>query len=175
MCLQLLRSLEVHNFILPAIPELFDTWTQAFGFRPLDASQRLEIRDLSMMIFPGTELLQKTLMGICETDKIVGQKIESDSIPSENGERKEISDSMGRQKNRQEEESKSVLRETDEQMKDSDPALTLIKESDSGVTQTDEQKESDSALTQTDGQKNENVSALTQKVEQNKESDSTIT
>ena len=161
----------MHNFILPAIPELFDTWTQAFGFRPLDASQRLEIRDLSMMIFPGTELLQKSLMGICKPDRIVG----SDSTPSENGERKEISDSAWRQNNGQEEESNSVLKGTDEQMKDSNSAPTLKKESDSGVTQTDDQKETDSALTQTDGQKNENVSALTQNVEQNKESDSTIT
>ncbi|MCO5603947.1 hypothetical protein L7F22_058104 [Adiantum nelumboides] len=60
---KLLMSLEVAIFILPAIPELYATWTQAFGFRPLESSLRSEIKDLSMMMFPGTDLLQKSLLG----------------------------------------------------------------------------------------------------------------
>lgn len=68
MHLQMLDSLQVANFVLPAIPELLDTWTHAFGFRPLDASQRLQYRDLSMMVFPGTELLQKPLTRTLKAD-----------------------------------------------------------------------------------------------------------
>lgn len=65
---KMLDSLQVANFVLPAIPELLDTWTHAFGFRPLDASQRLQYRDLSMMVFPGTELLQKPLTRTLKAD-----------------------------------------------------------------------------------------------------------
>ncbi|KAI5075515.1 hypothetical protein GOP47_0009591 [Adiantum capillus-veneris] len=60
---KLLMSLEVATFILPAIQELYATWTQAFGFRPLYSPLSLEIKDLSMMMFPGTDLLQKSLQG----------------------------------------------------------------------------------------------------------------
>ncbi|KAI5072481.1 hypothetical protein GOP47_0012587 [Adiantum capillus-veneris] len=58
----LMSSLKVASFILPAIPELFDTWTLAFGFKPLDSSLKFSLKDISMMVFPGTELLQKPLL-----------------------------------------------------------------------------------------------------------------
>ncbi|KAH7282452.1 hypothetical protein KP509_35G031200 [Ceratopteris richardii] len=60
---KLLSSLGVVNFILPAIQELYETWTNAFGFKPLDSSLILETKYLSMMMFPGTDLLQKCLLG----------------------------------------------------------------------------------------------------------------
>lgn len=68
---KLLCSLEVEFFILPAIPELFETWTHAFGFKPLDQCLKSKILDISMMVFPGTELLQKPLSAIATRDAVV--------------------------------------------------------------------------------------------------------
>lgn len=69
---KLLCSLEVDLFILPAIPELFETWTHAFGFKPLDQCLKSKLLDISMMVFPGTELLQKPLSTILTRDAVVG-------------------------------------------------------------------------------------------------------
>ncbi|MCO5588609.1 hypothetical protein L7F22_042566 [Adiantum nelumboides] len=65
---KLLSSLNVVLFVLPAIPELFDTWTLAFGFKPLDSSLKSTLKDISMMVFPGTELLQKPVALTPEKD-----------------------------------------------------------------------------------------------------------
>ena len=81
---QLLRSLQVSTFVLPAIPELFDTWIHAFGFRPLCASPSLEIKDLSLMVFPGTELLQKNLLEMSINDEIKKEMSEISSLPPQN-------------------------------------------------------------------------------------------
>ena len=81
---QLLCSLEVSTFILPAIPELFHTWTHAFGFKPLCKSPKLEIKDLSMMVFPGTELLQKPLLGISNGGTVVEESKQTGSVLTQN-------------------------------------------------------------------------------------------
>eukprot|EP00250_Pteridium_aquilinum_P011029 c19792_g1_i1 orf=694-4953(-) len=76
---KLLCSLEVAFFILPAIPELFETWTHAFGFKPLDPWLKSDIMDISMMVFPGTELLQKPLSASSMRDAVVLHEPRSES------------------------------------------------------------------------------------------------
>ncbi|KAH9318462.1 hypothetical protein KI387_020231, partial [Taxus chinensis] len=58
---KMLLSLRVEKLILPAVPDLLQTWTVAFGFNPLEDSHKNEIRHLNLMVFPGTDLLQKQI------------------------------------------------------------------------------------------------------------------
>ncbi|KAG6552628.1 hypothetical protein Mapa_005828 [Marchantia paleacea] len=58
---EMLRSLGVERLVLPAVPELLETWTGAFGFMNMQGSERLQLMDLNIMAFPGTSLLYKPL------------------------------------------------------------------------------------------------------------------
>lgn len=69
MCRQLMVALEtmlrgmgVYRLILPSVPELLGTWTEAFGFSYMRFSVRKEVSKLNLMSFPGTTLLQKRLL-----------------------------------------------------------------------------------------------------------------
>uniref|UniRef100_A0A0E0LHP0 N-acetyltransferase domain-containing protein n=1 Tax=Oryza punctata TaxID=4537 RepID=A0A0E0LHP0_ORYPU len=57
-----LSSLNVRRLVIPAIPELQNTWTTVFGFKPVEPSKRQKIKSLNILIIHGTGLLEKRLL-----------------------------------------------------------------------------------------------------------------
>lgn len=47
--------------LLFAIPNLVDTWTSAFGFRPIEDSDKKKLSKVRLVSIPGTVLLKKDL------------------------------------------------------------------------------------------------------------------
>lgn len=61
LCYQALGSLKVDKLVIPAVPELMDTWTKGFGFTPVRESARKTIKNLNLVVFPGVDMLEKSL------------------------------------------------------------------------------------------------------------------
>ncbi|KAG1339082.1 putative Chromodomain-helicase-DNA-binding protein 4 [Cocos nucifera] len=58
---KLLSSLGVQKLLLPAVPQLFETWTTSFGFTKMASSDRLELSDYTLLSFQDTTMCQKLL------------------------------------------------------------------------------------------------------------------
>lgn len=71
LCHQALGSLKVDKLVIPAVPELIDTWTSGFGFTPVNESERKTIKNLNLLVFPGVDMLGKSLAKEKITDSIV--------------------------------------------------------------------------------------------------------
>ncbi|XP_073003851.1 uncharacterized protein [Typha latifolia] len=59
---EMLKSLKVEMMVLCAIPSLVETWTSAFGYQPIEDSDRKQLCKVNLMSFPGTILLKKSLL-----------------------------------------------------------------------------------------------------------------
>jgi hypothetical protein len=63
MCygMQMLLFLEVEKLVVPAIPDMVNTWTRSFSFRLLEPPLKEEIKNTSLVIFAESTLLEKTI------------------------------------------------------------------------------------------------------------------
>lgn len=59
--MQMLSLLEVEKLVVPAIPDMVNTWTGSFSFMLLEPPLKEEIKNISVVIFAETTLLEKTI------------------------------------------------------------------------------------------------------------------
>lgn len=55
----------MERLLLPAVPELLETWTGSFGFTVVSNSDRIELSENSILSFQGTTMCQKVLNVAC--------------------------------------------------------------------------------------------------------------
>ncbi|XP_038980228.1 uncharacterized protein LOC103711112 isoform X2 [Phoenix dactylifera] len=58
---KLLSSLGVQKLLLPAVPQLFETWTTSFGFTKMTSSDRSDLSEYTLLSFQDTTMCQKLL------------------------------------------------------------------------------------------------------------------
>uniref|UniRef100_A0ACD5TTV3 Uncharacterized protein n=1 Tax=Avena sativa TaxID=4498 RepID=A0ACD5TTV3_AVESA len=59
---QVLLTLQVEKLVIPAVPEVVDTWKRSFGFAPVEPRLREDAKRLSTVVVTGTTLLQKSVV-----------------------------------------------------------------------------------------------------------------
>lgn len=59
--MQMLSLLEVEKLVVPAIPDMVNTWTGSFSFKLLEPPLKEQIKNISLVIFAETTLLEKTI------------------------------------------------------------------------------------------------------------------
>lgn len=57
----MLLSFKVKKLVIAAIPTLVETWTEGFGFIPVEDDEKKSLHRFNLMVFPGTILLKKAL------------------------------------------------------------------------------------------------------------------
>ncbi|KAJ1287925.1 hypothetical protein BS78_02G048300 [Paspalum vaginatum] len=57
-----LSSLNVRRLVIPAVPEMENTWIAVFGFKPIEPSKKQKIKSVNLLIINGTSLLEKKLL-----------------------------------------------------------------------------------------------------------------
>lgn len=57
----MLISVKVEKLVIAAIPDLVETWTKGFGFKPVADIEKQRLNKINLMVFPGTILLEKLL------------------------------------------------------------------------------------------------------------------
>ncbi|KAM5586222.1 hypothetical protein ABKV19_005233 [Rosa sericea] len=58
---EMLISFKVEKLVIAAIPDLVGTWTEGFGFIPVEDGEKQSLNKINLMVFPGTVLLKKPL------------------------------------------------------------------------------------------------------------------
>nr|XP_048321133.1 increased DNA methylation 1 isoform X1 [Ziziphus jujuba var. spinosa]XP_048321134.1 increased DNA methylation 1 isoform X1 [Ziziphus jujuba var. spinosa] len=74
---EMLTSFKVEKLIIAAIPNLVSTWTEGFGFKPVEDSEKRSLNKINLMVFPGTILLKKPLY---EKQKELYQSVDPSAV-----------------------------------------------------------------------------------------------
>ncbi|KAI3809601.1 hypothetical protein L1987_19196 [Smallanthus sonchifolius] len=75
---EMLKSFKVEKLVVSAIPSLVETWTQGFGFTPLEADEKKSLDKTNLMVFPGTVWLKKPMyQGSTQSTHFLGTSIEA--------------------------------------------------------------------------------------------------